>query len=332
MMLEHCANSRVGRKCLGAYLLQSKRIWNYIPTRLRPVFDRVYGRHLHAVARLQAERRQYFATFFLRNRPELDLIRHLVAQQRHGSALNLAVLACSKGAEVYSMAWAIRSVRADLKLRIRAVDISDEIVRFAKTGIYSLCYAHNLSVDCNGVQVGHSSDLNRNTARDQNAWIFERMTREETDAMFDIEGEKATVKPWLRAGITWISGDAGAPDVLEAIGPQDIVVANNFLCHMKPASAAICLRNIVRIVKPGGFLFVSGIDLNVRTKLALELEWRPVTNLLKEIHEGDVSLRRGWPFEYWGLEPFQHRHDWPIRYCSVFQIGESPSAGSGFDS
>src|SRR5579872_1946348 len=134
-MFEQFTNSRVGRKCLGAYLLQSKRIWNYIPARLRPTSDRVYGRHLHTVARLQAERRQYFATFFLRNRPELKLISQLVAQRQHGSDLNLAILACSKGAEVYSIAWSIRSVRPDLKLTIRAVDISEEIVQFAKAGI-----------------------------------------------------------------------------------------------------------------------------------------------------------------------------------------------------
>ena len=47
---------------------------------------------------------------------------------------------------------------------------------------------------------------------------------------------------------------------------------------------------------------------------------RPVTELISEIHEGDPSLRRGWPLQYWGLEPFdQGRSDWQIRYASVFQ-------------
>jgi hypothetical protein len=45
---------------------------------------------------------------------------------------------------------------------------------------------------------------------------------------------------------------------------------------------------------------------------------------MKDIHEGDPSLRSGWPFEYWGLEPFDDdRPDWKIRYASVFQIGET---------
>src|SRR5215467_15462052 len=47
---------------------------------------------------------------------------------------------------------------------------------------------------------------------------------------------------------------------------------------------------------------------------------RPVTELISEIHEGDPSLRRGWPLRYWGLEPFdQGRSDWQIRYASVFE-------------
>lgn len=91
---------------------------------------------------------------------------------------------------------------------------------------------------------------------------------------------------------------------------------------MRPKEAEECLRNLVRLVKPGGYIFVSGIDLDVRTKVARELGWRPVTELIKEIHEGDPSLRRDWPLRYWGLEPFnESRADWKIRYASVFQIG-----------
>ena len=82
------------------------------------------------------------------------------------------------------------------------------------------------------------------------------------------------------------------------------------------------MRNIARLVKPGGYLFVSGVDLEVRTRVARSLGWKPVGDLLRETHEGDVSLKNGWPLESWALEPFCH--DLPgswIRYASVFQIG-----------
>jgi hypothetical protein len=42
-------------------------------------------------------------------------------------------------------------------------------------------------------------------------------------------------------------------------------------------------------------------------------------------HEGDVSLKNGWPLEWWALEPFCHDlPGWRIRYASVFQIGARP--------
>jgi hypothetical protein len=58
------------------------------------------------------------------------------------------------------------------------------------------------------------------------------------------------------------------------------------LCHMEPSEAENCLRNIAGIVKPGGYLFVSGIDLDVRAKVARDLRWQPVPELIEEIHEG----------------------------------------------
>jgi hypothetical protein len=102
------------------------------------------------------------------------------------------------------------------------------------------------------------------------------------------------------------------------------VVANRFLCHTQPEEAEACLRNLARLVKPRGYLFVSGVDLNVRTEVAQELGWTPVSELIREIHDGDRSLREGWLLQYWGLEPFQKdRPDWMIRYASVFQISEA---------
>lgn len=49
------------------------------------------------------------------------------------------------------------------------------------------------------------------------------------------------------------------------------------------------------------------------------LKWEPVTELLREIYEGDVSLMNGRPLEWWGQEPFQAtRQDWRTHYASVF--------------
>jgi hypothetical protein len=146
--------------------------------------------------------------------------------------------------------------------------------------------------------------------------------------MFDRTGDQVKVKPWVADGITWRLGDATASEIVHALGTQDVVVANRFLCHMEKAAAESCLRNVGRLVRPGGYLFVSGVDLDVRTRVAKELGWKPVSDLVKEVHEGDFSLAKGWPFESWGLEPFCEDHpEYRIRYAAVFRVGETPISG-----
>ena len=290
-----------GKSPIGAYLRLNGWIWNHLPRRLTTVrLLHSYGIALHTLARIQAIRRQSFGTFFFRNRPELELIRRLSDQKAKSSALNISVLGCSIGAEVYSILWAIRSARPDLKVTMHAVDISKEVLDFAQKGVCSF-----------------------RTTEFHDVSLFERMTEAEMLKIFDREGGHLKIQPWIKEEIIWRLGDAGDPGILNALGPQDIVVANRFLCHMDPPDAERCLRNIARLVKPGGHLFVSGIDLDIRTKVARDLGWEPLRDLMEDIHEGDPCLRRDWPCGYTGLEPFnKRRRDWKIRYASVFQLGE----------
>jgi SAM-dependent methyltransferase len=277
----------------------NKWIWERLPCRVRNL-DPVsfYGAWLHTLVCLDARRQQYFGTFFLRNRPALELMRRLAEQKARGSILRIAVLGCSIGAEVYSILWTIRSARPDLKVLLDAVDISKEILSFAEKGIYT-----------------------PDTSKLVGASIFERLTEAEMVEMFDWEGDQAKVKSWLREGITWHLGDAADPELIHILGPQDMAVASNFLCHMARADAEKCLGNISQLVSPGGYLFVSGVDLDVRTKVALDLGWEPVPELIAEIHDGDPSVRADWPWQWWGLEPLnRRRHDWRIRYAASFRI------------
>ena len=240
----------------------------------------------------------YLGTFFLRNRPELELIGRLANPNGTGRVVKLAVLGSSNGAEVYSIVWAIRSARPDVELVVKAVDISKEAVQAAQEGVYELGFSKLVLEP-----------------------IFARMTEREIDDVFEKEGNRLRVRPRILKGITWHLGDVEDPAILRALGPQDIVVANRFLCHLPPPEAERCLRSIARFVAPGGYLFVSGVDLDVRSKVAKDLGWKPVPELLEEIHEGDPTLRTAWPHRYWGLEPLDRtRPDWKIRYASVFWL------------
>jgi chemotaxis methyl-accepting protein methylase len=260
----------------------------------------------------------------------MDMISRLAGKKDPGACVAVTVLACSKGAEVYSILWSIRGARPDLKITLQAVDISQEIIDFGKEGAYSLKSARSLNSRDNRAMTDEER-LTWITCRDQgphlNSSIFERLNQSEMDEMFDWEGDRGRIKPWLKEGITWRLGDASAPALVDALGSQDIVVANRFLCHMEPPTAEKCLRNLSRLVKPGGYLFVSGVDLDVRTKVARELGWKPVQDRLREVYEGDFSLAMGWPLEWWAVEPFSDNYaDWGIRYACIFQIGEAPSS------
>jgi chemotaxis methyl-accepting protein methylase/mannose-6-phosphate isomerase-like protein (cupin superfamily) len=287
------------KRLINFYLRLNGRLWEKLPASFSTVWPvRSYGNLLHTLARRHGVRVQAPSTFFLRNRPQLELIGRLIERRAETDTLRVAVLGCSTGVEAYSIAWKIRSTRPDLRLTLRAVDISKPSVEFGERGRYSLVDAQ-------------LTDTN----------VFERMNEMEMTDLFDRDGDVVTVKTWIREGIKWQVGDVAEPETIDALRPQDIVVASNFLCHMPPLIAEKCLRNIARSVCPSGYLFVSGIDLDIRAKVAEELGWRPLEELLDEIHQGDVCMTTYWPWHYAGLEPLnKKRKDWKRRYAAAFQV------------
>jgi chemotaxis methyl-accepting protein methylase len=240
----------------------------------------------------------YTGTFFLRNRPALELMRRLADRADSDGPLTIAVLGCSIGVEVYSILWTLRSWRPDLDVAVCAVDISSDVVRVGERGVYGPAASELVSFS-----------------------IFDRMSEAERRAMFDWDGGAGTIKPRLRDRITWHVGDVGDPDLVAKLGPQDLVFASNFLCHMAPDSARRCLCNLAPLAAPGGHLFITGVDLDVRTQVARELGWEPISELRAEIHDGDAFVRSDWPWHWWGLEPLDRRRpDWELRYSAVFRI------------
>jgi chemotaxis methyl-accepting protein methylase len=248
----------------------------------------------------------YLGTLFLRNRPALELMRRLVENEDYGAQVKIAVLGCSIGVEVYSILWTLRRSRPDLKVEVHAVDISPEVVDVGERGVYSTAASEMVSES-----------------------IFQALTEAERAEMFDWEGDQATIKSWLRDGVTWEVGDAGDPDLIASLAPQDLVIASNFLCHMSAPDATRCLRNLAQLAGTGGYLFVTGVDLDVRTQVALELGWRPIAELRAEIHDGDPLVRADWPWRWWGMEPLDRRRSqWETRYSAAFQTQPNPQPTS----
>src|SRR5262245_12401742 len=79
-------------------------VWFRLP---RPVLDlppiQHYGVFLQRLVRMRSRREQNPRTYFLRNRPELEVMSQLATKRPQNSTYKVAVLACSMGAEAYTI-------------------------------------------------------------------------------------------------------------------------------------------------------------------------------------------------------------------------------------
>lgn len=293
-VIPRLARSKLLRAKIAAPFFEAnRRVWPFLPRALTespPLRD--YGRFLHYLARLRQERKQSDWTCFLRNRAEIDYIGALGRAAPDGERFSVAVLGCSTGAEAYSAAYALRDSIGRVTIKIAASDVSPANI---------------------------SSAIAR--AFPRGGRETETLSPEEIDGLFEErDGGLLSVRPQWRAPIEWSVADALSPTLAESVGRHDLVLANKFLCHMPPQTAERCLRNIVRTVKDGGVLLVSGVDLDVRGKVARELSLIPDAAAIAALHNGDVTVRKNWPFDYWGLEPIDRgRADWPLRYGIAFR-------------
>ncbi|HEY5803050.1 MAG TPA: CheR family methyltransferase [Lysobacter sp.] len=280
-------------------------LWRRLPASLlasRPmrrlnmeIYDR-YVRH--------TERYQTHFTWFVRNPPQLALITDLIfSSPPTGTKLRVMSVGCSVGAELYSLLWLIRRVQPDISIDARGIDIVPDAVASARRGSYWL----ELPSSCGGtLQIDGRNVLS--TSAEAIGEIFEVCS----NGVY-------VVKDAIRAGATWYVGNAADPDLRDAHGLQDVVLACNFLGPMEPGMAESCIRNVAALVIPGGYLVIDGVDLGVKARVLKQLGFLPITEDAQCIHEADPT-KRDWPWTRWSLEPFDDsKADWPYRYVTIFQ-------------
>ena len=126
------------RSPVDLYIRVNAWLWKRLPSNLRNTRPmRWYGTILHRLVSRRADRRQFTGTFFFRNRPELELMRRLAGQKPHGATLDIAVLGCSIGAEIYSISSTIVR-RNRTNVRMSAVDNSAEVLKVAQEAAYTI--------------------------------------------------------------------------------------------------------------------------------------------------------------------------------------------------
>jgi chemotaxis methyl-accepting protein methylase len=284
-------------------------LWQRLPTGLqeRSPANNV-NRWIHTLSRKFSSRKQSHlapqTTRFLRYPPLLLTIADLIRDFQSADTVRLCVIGCSTGAELYSVAWAIRRARRDLNILSIGIDLSESAIEKAKAGRYAV-----------------------------NDPELSGLTEDLRYELFDTTQPELEIKDSLAAGVQWIVGDVRDDKLRAQLGFQDIVLANNFLIFMKEGEATACLRKVVQFVRPGGLLLCRGVDLDVRERVAQQFLLQPISLRIEELHDINARERRGWPWEYWGLEPLDKtRENWVRRYATVFQVPSSPesSAAAGF--
>jgi chemotaxis methyl-accepting protein methylase len=281
-----------------------RSIWAVLPASIvHTEFMNRTGRFIYRRFTRDTIRVQSHYTQFMRNPPLLDAIASLLSTYGKGAALRVASIGCSTGAELYSALYVLRRARPDLVIAGTGVDISDAVVEVARRGVYK----PGCSAALGGLYLEGRPEVLREEVADLGG-ILEVL-----------EDGLLRVHDGIRDKTHWTTGDASDPLLFEELQEQDVVLANNVMGPMQDALAEACLRNIMHLVRPGGYLIIDGIDLDLKTRVMMSSSFEPVPVLREEIWNAD-KLKSGWPWLRWGREPLDIREptcDW--RYSIIFK-------------
>ncbi len=282
-----------------------RALWETIPSSIRrtPPMFRV-GRYIYRNFTRYNGRFQSHYTQFMRNPPLLSLIGTLASQYPRDSRLKIASIGCSTGAELYSVLYTIRNLRNDLRIEAYGVDIADVVVDAAKRGVYQP-----------DVPAAEGSLYAAGRAEIASVDVSSLL-----GILQPLPDGSMHVRDWVRQGINWVTADATDDKLLELLGRQDFLLANNFMGPMEDDVAERCLRNLTRLVAAGGYLVVDGIDLDIKTRVLKPSGFRPVLTNQEEIWTSE-GLKAGWPWLRWAREPIDRSAvDWDLRYSVIFRL------------
>lgn len=262
-----------------------------------------YGRARQRALRDRCERDGSAGyTSFYRSPGQLDALVGPVLDRVLGrgvGAPTLLVFACSNGAEAYTLASELLFRRPGLDFTIRASDPQRTALQKAVSARYSLSeIAPDLPVP--------QEFLSRTFCRD---------------------GEEYVVRPAVRERVRFEQADLLDPELPSRYDSADLVFAQNVLCHMSAPLARRAFDNITRLLKPGSFVFLDGMDLDLRVQLTRQWGLEPLDYKVRATygHSRAHAPKRWWKY-YYGSEPyFPLARDKLARYGTIFLV---PTAGS----
>ena len=241
-------------------------------------------------------------TCFLRAPAQLRLLTGAILDFiHHEGRLDITLLACSNGAETYTIASALRKTHPDLDFHIHASDLHQSMIERAKAAEYSRD------------EVLHS--------------VY--MTEEFLQDTFLTRGDGYVVRPELRDYVSFSQANLLDGETLRAkFGQSPLVIAQNVLFHLTPEDTAIAFDNLVSLMAPRGVLLIEGMQLDLRVEFTTKYGLSPFTQDLRQIYEETrVHTPPHWWRVYWGTEPFLFfRKNRARRYGTAFKRGEDSSS------
>lgn len=257
-----------------------------------------YGVFKHSRLLRRVERRSsHTYTCFYRAPTQLQtlsgpVLDFLGRPERSGRRLEIVIMACSNGAEAYTIASWLTQHAPDLDFHITATDLHQSMVDKAAAGEYT----------------------------PDEALHSEYLTSEFVAHTFDRRGDLYVVKPELRARASFSQADLLDVTLPERFGPASLVLAQNVLFHLSPDQARIAFDNLYRMLAPRAVLLIEGTDGDLRVELTKQYGLEPLAANRRRIYsETRVHTPASWWRYYWGSEPyFPLRPDRDRRYGTIF--------------
>lgn len=264
----------------------------------RLVFDlapaQPIGRRIYSARRQRQTPAQSTATKFFRNLDQLTALEGPLRALTAQPSLRVLVAGCSMGCEAYTLGAYLAHAFTELDWRIEASDISEHALEVARTGVYGP--EHGLGAPPVGLT----------------AALLERLLIRESPTQWRVRED-------IAARIAFGVGDVLNPGFAGQEG-FDVVFGQNFMIHMSAEDEAVAFANLVATTRPGGVLFLGGMDLDRRPGLVAKHGLLPVDWNLRVIHNADEMRRSAWPWDYWSLEPFNPSAPAFLqRYATIFQ-------------
>ena len=264
-----------------------------------------YARLAHRRVLRSARRSQsHIYTSFCRSPSQLEaLASHVVPFVARGASprtLLINVLACSTGAEAYTVASALMATFPRLDFRVCASDLHEETVAKAKAA----CCASD------------------------EVFLNDEICGEFIARTFDHAGDNLIVKRKIREKVSFTRANLLDRNLVARFDPADIVFAQNVLFHLEPDDAVNAFDNLLRLAKVISALFIDGMELDMKEQLTAKAGLEPLAYRCREIYSyARKHIPARWWRHYHGVEPYSvFRIGRRRRYSTIFLRHGEPQA------